>query len=359
MYWVILGFFFVVVLSRRDSLNPDNSQRKVFIFFAFFILIMMAGLRSEEVGTDTSHYAGLFRDVSKTYSWRDLSEIRYEFGFMILIKVISIFSSETSVMIFVTSAIVVCLYGRYIIKSSSDIYISFMLFVLFGFYMNSFNVMRQHIAIGICLNGLLFLKKTDLGKAKSILLFVASVFIASQFHTSAWVFLVVLLSPLSEKFPIVIVLEALAVLVLFIFKDEIALLVSTWFGYEGYLVSHTQRASYLDFVVYFVLFALMLLFLSVMQKRSEVFKSLKMEFHILCMAIVIMIITLSEYGLIVRMADYFKPVIIVILPRLFQGLRGKDKTIAICMVCVVGCLFYGWSLFVNNGEVVPYMTIFK
>lgn len=359
VYWGLIGFFLIVALYPRNNLDSKNSSKKLFAFFAFFILIMMAGLRSEEVGTDTTHYASFFRIVTRSTSWNSLTDSGYELGFVVLMKVISLFSSEASVMIFVTSTIVVCLYGRFIMKSSTDIYMSFALFVLFGFYTNSFNIMRQHIAIGICLNGLLFLNKPDLGKAKSIFLFVASVFLAGQFHTSAWVFLVALLSPFSKKFPIVILLEGLAALVLFLFKDEIAFAVSTWFGYEGYLVSYAQRASYLDFVVYAAIFALIFLFLSVMEKKKEVFHSIEMEFHMLCIAMVIMTITLSEYGLIVRMADYFKPVIIVILPRLFQEIKQKDKIIAICMVCVVGCLFYGWSLYVNNGEIVPYISVFN
>jgi len=358
-YWVLVGFLFFAALFFKNSKISGRSAKKVFLVFAFLSLVLVAGLRSEVVGTDTSHYAGLFKDVVKMDSWKDIKDSRYELGFVILLKAISLVSSRPSVMIFITSAIVVCLYSRYIIKSSSDVYISLVLFVLFGFYTNTFNIMRQHIAVGICLNAMLLLKNQNSGKLKSNLLFFLYVVLASQFHATAWVFLIVMLSPVSKKYPVVVVFECMVAIVLFTFKDEIATALSSQFGYEAYLISYAERASYLEIVVYSILFVLIFLFMSVIEKRREFFDSIKLEFDVLCVALVVMLITLSEYGLIVRLAYYFKPVLLVILPAILQALRKKDRTVAKLMVYAVGCLYFGWSLYVNNGGIVPYISVFS
>src|ERR1035437_7444476 len=165
-------YLFLVLFLLIGSLLKQN--KKIFIL-SFFILLLIGGLRGISVGTDTINYKDLYSGV----------ELKgFEVGYYYLNDYIISHGYNFQIMIFIS--MLLCLFPVFFVvnRISSRPLLSITLYVLLYFYFNSFNVMRQSIAISVFFLALYFLQKNNKFG------YFISIIIAALFHTTALIVLV-------------------------------------------------------------------------------------------------------------------------------------------------------------------------
>lgn len=223
-----LAIFYALFFSRVIIIrNIDQGNNEIFIFrnhpalfIAFVILLELAALKGVGVGVDYPMYYGFF--LNKSYSeiepgirfFYDLA-IKYDNFFVFSIGIYSLF------LFFIFMGIR---------KHSPNYLISVLFFLLTYIYLNSYNQLRQMLAVSIIfcfVNDLLTNKKTDKIKYFFIIL------IALLFHNSA-IFLFLLFFIPKKRFSpkVVIPLFLVTILLYFIpsFKNQVGVVISSISG---------------------------------------------------------------------------------------------------------------------------------
>lgn len=181
-FYSILLLFLAVDFCIIYGQNKRKPKERYFNF-ASILLLLFATCRGESVGGDLESYIPLFQNSADSSSFTEVFQTAlitgYEVGFVLLCKVISLFSHDSRWFIVVTSCI--SLFGPlfFINKYSNNKGLSLLLYLLLAFYNVSYNNIRQSVAISIVLISVHFLinrKKT---------LFFLGIALATTMHTSA------------------------------------------------------------------------------------------------------------------------------------------------------------------------------
>lgn len=188
----ILIVFFALVKNNNTNEEKEN---KIFFILTAVILIMVAGFRSRYTGTpDTDVYASMFEKMSDYPSFGSyFSGVRKsgilfifsEAAFYLFCFSISRISSNPQLLILVTSAINIIATIIFIKNNSKNTEVSTIGFICLGSFTFAMNGMRQALAMSICLLSYEFVKR------KKFIPFLLTVILATLFHKTAFVFLIV------------------------------------------------------------------------------------------------------------------------------------------------------------------------
>nr|WP_243861258.1 EpsG family protein [Cellulomonas uda] len=149
------------------------------------LLVVIAAVRSVSVGADTLQYVRYY-PVIGSIPWANRSELRYESGYFLLNKVLFAVSDDPRLLIVVTSAFTLSVMSWFIYRMSRDVVVSFLLLVLLQVFAQTVTAMRQSIALAIVLLFVPLLLK------RKYVWFVLGVLLATQFHATAIVLLVLI-----------------------------------------------------------------------------------------------------------------------------------------------------------------------
>lgn len=243
----------IVAVGAVSNANKSDRARKRFLFFAFGLLILVAALRSVNVGTDlATHYARRYVQVA-SYSWSQIPEFStmttYELGYCYLTKFLSSICSHVQFYIAMTSLFVYGVTARFIYKNSCDVKISTYVFVLTCTYYNYMNIVRQAIAISIILLGYEFLKK-ETNKLKNYSIFAAFVIVAATIHSSAVLCLLLILFKELKFKRKHILIGAVCTVIFYLMYQQIFSFVLNLFGlsgeYAGYLTKEAESVGHIN-----------------------------------------------------------------------------------------------------------------
>lgn len=164
----ILTILWIVMVKEKGT---ENAERQgLWCLCAWLILSLIEGLRSFDIGTDTSTYAYLFATDGMD---------SFESGFQGLGKFIHVMTNDPTFFLLTISLITNGLVIFSIYRISSQPYISVFCYMTLYYYFQSFNAMRQYIAIGMILVAYSFLRQSKFIK------YFIGVFAAMLFHNSA------------------------------------------------------------------------------------------------------------------------------------------------------------------------------
>ena len=141
IYFIVIFISTIGALLAQKSENNSATQ-KVFIFFVFAALVLFAGLRSGQVGTDTGNYIRIFNS-EKFLNRRLLENLNKEIGFIILMRTARAISTEYWSLLTAIGAISVYYHIKAIKMLSSNFAISIFIFLALGTYTFLFNGARQ------------------------------------------------------------------------------------------------------------------------------------------------------------------------------------------------------------------------
>lgn len=183
MLMTMILLFVGVVLKPEHS----NRRKKYYILFSFVLLFVISAFRDYSVGIDTKTYVNLYSIVDKV----NIINGRWEPGFIALLKMLRNFSRNPASLLFVSSGICVGCTCLYVKKFSKDATMAIVLYVLLRSYFFQMNVMRQMLAVALCLLAFTFLIQGRKIFASSFILLAASmhtVAILAFLPYTMWIF---------------------------------------------------------------------------------------------------------------------------------------------------------------------------
>lgn len=181
-------------------------SKKVFVILSFAVMAIVLGLRGNNVGEDTKHFIDIF-NCSKNISWRTAFtsgadtvyktiwgvDLKVETGYILLNKVVGVFTANGQWIIFIVAVLTCWLVGKFILDNISTPFFPTYIFMCEGLYMQSFNLMRQMLAISIVIQSYKYIRNEKYKKAILIIL------IAFMIHKTAAIFILLLPLQLIKK----------------------------------------------------------------------------------------------------------------------------------------------------------------
>lgn len=349
---LIFSFFKKISIKAGTSKKYDfNTVAVIFLGVMYFII---SAFRADSVGNDLIRYVSRYQMVGRT-PWHNIFNLGdtwgFEVGFVFLCKLLSIFTLNPRILVVVSSFIIVGSFYRTIIKYSENALISMYLFNLFGFFVTSLNLMRLFLAVAICLWSIEYVEQ------KKFLKFVLIVIIASLFHTSAIVFLVVYFAPSIKINKTTFVLSAIFCIVSFFFSKQITLLMTYVFsenysGYRGEIGSGSGNGLLILLIGIFI-FAY--ISFDREDRKDEV---LTLWINLLFITIVLNILA-TRLSSVSRLMWYFKISLIFLIPHISNVAKKKSYNFNFCVFQIISNIapwyFYYAMLSSPYLAVTPYI----
>lgn len=338
IYILFLSYLFLTTIFYVKS-KKNKKQKIMFLIANFIPLIIISGFRNSSVGIDTGHFTKAFSGIIRMEP-QDFGTLRYEYGFSYLCWILGKISSNPQILIFVTSAFINISIARFIYKNSDNICYSTALYILCNFFFSYMNIMRQAIAIAIVLWGFEYLKE------KKYIKFSIFVVLASFFHASA--FLALLLIPLrkfnfDKKF---LGITLIATMILFVFGKNIFLLLAKFsprlFNYIGSDFDvENYFASFLNFLVYMCSFVLGMFIIAKNDKSCIKEKNEKTNIIIGIMGVAVMFSVLTmRVSLFNRFTPYFSIFLIIWLANTMQKIKNTKERILFKVIVLLMFMAY-------------------
>ncbi len=200
MYLYYILILLILPPGLLINQRSDKGYKDLYCIYAFFLLVIISGLRGYSVGGDLHHYIPLFEKIAK----QPLTEIfedydKYGIIFKLYIKLWSFIASGPTYFLFVTSLINVGVVCWFIRKRSPIIWLSFFLYIALGYYTNSFNSVRSTMALVMGIIGVNALMQDK--KLKALIFFI----IAFEIHkTIVPIFLLFAIGSFKPRLPVLV-----------------------------------------------------------------------------------------------------------------------------------------------------------
>lgn len=327
-------------------LTEKRNKRALVFFFSFFLLILC--LKSDYLGADTQQYYYHFKQIS-SLPWSTIWEYGYEVGFVALFKLISTVTSNFHWVVVVVNILSVVPIMLIYCSDYKYSYLKIALFISSPLFAGYFSGGRQNIAIGIVLLAYLMVKK------KRPLRFVLLIFIASLFHKSAWIAL--LLYPAyhvrikKKLLPIIGVL----MMAIFVFRRQIfsILLVIASDKSVALYGTVTETGAYTLFFLY-ILFSVFVFVVTSVNTRDQETSGLC---NYMLIATAIQMFTSIAHG-VGRLNMYFIIFIPMLIPKVIECTLPRYRSVvryANIIMCIFFIVYFFVSLLSTNiTNIYPY-----
>lgn len=246
-YFGLIGAICIFRLLTA-GIKENKRARSVFFVLTALIVIAFQGFRSFNVGIDLGSYIPGFMNIGNDESIKlgNLVYQNYEAGYVLLNKLLYKLGCSPRVFLFIVSAIIQIPIFYTMYRYSDKPLLSIFIYFAFGNFLFTFSGLRQSIAMALCFVAFGFIKR------KKLLPFLMMVLLASSFHSSA--LLCIVLYPVyhfeMDKHWLPLALSA--VIFLIVFNEKLLIFVSG-LGYGGY-GEVTRTGAYTMLSMYFLLY---------------------------------------------------------------------------------------------------------
>lgn len=360
----IITFIIVELLAHLIPSSKEKTKwyHYMFLFSIIFILSLVGGLRSINIGTDVKIYGERwFRLATNSYSFNFYRTIvsTTDIGYLMINYLVSRISSNINIFLFVhqvicNSIIVITLY-KYREKCSFSL--SLLLYLCF-FYCRTFNILRQAVALSIVFAAIINLIENKNKK------FIIYVLISSLFHFTAIFSL--LMFPIkkicdieSKKKYIYIILILIGMLLITInIETTIKILYSYGIVNKriyNYLFEYVNKnAKTIGFEFLIKSSSLLIILLN-----KNALKKLNKENYFLIITTIIEYILFQVRTKIMyadRISLYFGYTMILILPQVVKvPNKGKQKLLYYILILSIALIYWYYKyIYSGSCEVYPY-----
>jgi transmembrane protein EpsG len=321
------------------------------VIFVILSLSLVSGLRFL-VGTDYVNYTILFYD-SNSYKIGTENLSGIEIGFILLCRLLYLFSHSPFPLFLVTSFIINIIIILSIREASEIFWLSCFLYITAGAFYSTFNVLRQSLAMAIVFLAVVRLMK---GKNWEYFLYVG---IASLFHLSALimipVYFIVTRRAWSPIFWVLIILE----LFIFVFYNQfvnelmIFLVNTRYTSYKDVLLNAERGVNLVRYLVAMAPIILAFLF----RKKLEKTQGSNILINMVLMGFLLFLLAL-KLVYFARVCIYFSMFIVLLLPRVISVIEDKRLRYFLTVSIKVCYVTYSYFMMPRDAGLLPYQTIF-
>ncbi len=377
VYFILLAFIFLdfslETLCNKKIIKSNKIKNFLDFVFKFRVislvsLVLVSTLRSYSVGVDIQAYYNEFQDFKRLNIKEALKVSRFERGYFILAFTIAKMGLSFRVVLLLSSIFTAICFWKFIKEFSPNKKMSLVLFVCFGLFAQSLNIMRHIIALDFVLLSIIFLHKNKIWKSILMILF------ASLFHITALIgFVYILFKYLKPTWKLFIfsVLLILVGVKIFPYAMKIVSLITPIDFYNQYFVVEKHKfiatTGLLD-NLYSIGLTLVFVILFVGKKflKNLNEKELKIyDFFLLVYMFVPLIriagFALSAQSLLHRLNVWFFFSLIILVPLFIKGLNLNEKWkvgIHFATYIATFCYMYYFYAVQASNEVVPYVFYF-
>ena len=309
-----------------------------------FEIFLVLALKASTVGIDIEGYKYQY-ELSKYVAWSNFNYVYFEPGYIFIMKLFS--KSGFSFQLFtiiIYSFSTMSIY-KFIKKYSTNNVLSIIIFVCYQYFVFYISGLRQTIAMSICINSFLLL---DNNRKKDLYISFILIFVASLFHKSALIFLLVYFLYFYKKiikFPSLII----GLVCSFTFRNFILGIINKIFNYNLPLGQVTLRGNFI-FLLGIIIFYYITLYCI---KKSRI-KQIDIFFTNMLVLSVLLNVILSGSSLL-RSVMYISMFLIVSLPRLIKYHEPRLRIfLYFIFICFFITLFVHDSLLPNQLNIYPY-----
>lgn len=315
----ILFLFWILAQYSNTNFYANNKHWTPYMYATFTMIMCLYLFKDNTIFPDLPNYFSLFMN-SKNVSWSNVSLLRdytfgdkFEIGWCVLTKTISTIADDSIWLIFIVSFITLLGYYEFFRKYSYLFWFAIILFILTIFY-NSCFVLRQNLAISICLFSMPFIIK------RKIIHFSIVIFLAWTIHHSALFFAV--LYPLYniriDKKSLSV--YCLAIIFFYLMISYLNSFVLTYFPiYQTYITSErTDEGS--NFTGMMISFAILIFYFSKNKNNTDIDNLIM---HALLMGLGVNIVKIGLPGTFGRLANYFSAFTFVAITNACTNIKNK------------------------------------
>lgn len=339
---------------ENDSSNINYEQKKdyydkylFFLILSILFLGIITGLRNRNVGTDLNYtYIPQFYNILNGNN-----NAFTEKGFVLLNKIIQIFTNKYQSIILITSIIFAASLCRIAIKKSKSVVLTMIVTLLSTFYFTSLNNVRQSIACIILIEGFYYLIDKKFWKYLIVIL------IASIFHITSLIMVPMYFIFNSKKIRKHFLISCLLVIILIPVLSKLFIIIASHTKYYYYFVSEFN--NYSSNRINIAINGLWLLIsFALLYNEKDINKESYVLLFIQTCAFLIsylsLFISISE--MISRIASYFIFYQILLIPYLVNREKEKKGKIILTSTYIITYGFYMYYFIIVNGyhSVLPF-----
>ena len=364
----ILYILQAIVLAKlfKYKGNLKGKGEKSFIFFLALLLpSLMAAFRGA-TGTDSIMYRTVYEfGEESVLRWQE-----FESGFMLLISILRKLHLPYQALFFTMSFLTTLFVYLWIDKEKEHINIELSVFTYFmTMYLYSYNALRQALAVAICLYAVsLFIRKRKI-------IGVILIFIATFFHASALIVLVVVFAKFifENRYKRIFLMSVVVVaLYLVANRDLLGNIVRVVTG-SNYYASYITRDAYTDgsMIGYYIKISPIILISAFNFKNYKKYSNMYTYFGLLIGGYILGSLGSVTGTQVGRVGDYFQYLNIVVLgfcatQSMPLPKMGGKRSVKIGKNTVTGIIYSYvliheiYSVLIRNfGEYLPYQGLFK
>lgn len=356
---------FIVSIFFAFFAFKNIKKKRLFKFLSLIAIILpslLAGFRDYSIGTDINIYVlPAYNDVINTNSfsayldlvkWLDLDILYTLFNYIVVI----IFKNCNVLLFFISFTICSLFYcGAYKYKEKISPVLTYSLFLLM-YYNMSLNIIRQSISLAIIFFSLKYLDNNKTIK------FCIAVLIASLFHSTAAIALILLLikkiSISKNKIIYSCIYLLILVVSLLFFNNILSLLNLLHIIPDKYILRYsiskntTLDINLADTIIRVYVWALMLLEYPLLKKKKD-----NLFYVLTCLSDILLLQIGNLVPYAYRMSLYFNIVNLIYIPYIIRVAKKYKVIFLISTVLLYFAYFVYMYLIVKNGETYPYIFI--
>lgn len=347
--WIYLLLYFWSILSSI-LINRKRDIGNIFYLYLNIIpLILIATFRSDNVGTDLPMYIDFFNSVKDDFCFLDT---RMEPGYVALNYLSSYFSDSSVCLLFLVSCITyICIFYCFY-RCSSNAAVSVIVLIGLYLYCESFNVIRQYLAIAFICISYSFFYFEKIRKAYLFCLF------AILFHKTAIVMLpIMIIFSYVDNFKKYMMVFFGVVIAYFLAVLGFDMLLGVLSQYSlQYSTSHyIQSREFTASIILPFVTLMVIAFLNInMYKKREIFFDKKLAFlNIMLLLYSLSWIASFKVYIYYRFVYYFEIFLCFAIPYVVEGFF-KSKNAMYFVTYLMMSIYLFLHLSKNTALVVPY-----
>lgn len=356
-------YFFVIILpmllstillntkNRVESTIINSNIRRVKLSSIYYLIIwityiIIIGFRDISVGIDTQSYLTSF-SITSQLSLKDFFAIQFstEKGYSVFEYIIGTLGFDFTGLLVASATIYITSVSFVIKKYSRNPWMSFFIFVAFGFFTFGMSAIRQSIAMGLILIAF------NYAVEKKVYKYLMFVLLATTFHTTAIVFLPVYWVGKIQinKFTIFLLLCLMLLIIDNIDYIQLIFIENARITYE-----EVETGGLL--MIAFIALSLVLCYFV-----REPFFSRPVNsylFYVMIGALLLLIVTRFNPAT-TRLSYYCLILTMVYIPNMLSYFRNKYiRNIGYLAYIIVLSYFFFWTILVEEAKLYPYKLIF-
>lgn len=355
-FFIIILISIIYILIYNTNIIKYHKKKLIFIIIISILLIFFSAIRSDNIGNDLPLYYKIFDSTKNksiyeiiigiTQSKKILSTAiyngEYEIGYVLFTKLISFISTSRFSYKFFTSLFINLPVMFFIYKHSKNQYLSILIYILFGFYTQSYVIIRQYMALSITLLSVHYLLKNNYKNAIILSL------ISCAFHNTAIISLFFILikvfwnTVLNNLKYIVIGLTLFS----FFCKHFVEILISQFYPFYSDMIISGEGLN-----LFIFLLLILISLLIIMKRNNKTIKDVDFYFILFLLGIILQLYTL-HFNLLNRLALYLQFYITITIPNilyLYKSSQRREKRILTLCFISVFISFFTFNLLHNDS----------